>query len=78
MSQLNIQTTPSFERDLRKFMQVRHIQTKTEAIRTAIKEGLQHPPAQTKTTNFSTWIGLALQEPVNKKAKRLSDDDLWG
>ena len=78
MSQLNIHLNPSFEKDLSKFMRLRHINTKSEAIRTAIKEGIQHLTTHAKPVNFSTWLGLAKEAPVNKKAKFSSDKDLWG
>lgn len=78
MSQLNIHVTASFEKDLNKFMKLRHIQTKSEAIRLAIKEGIQHAAAHVAPGNFTDWLGLATQAPVNKKAKFSSDDDLWG
>jgi hypothetical protein len=78
MPQLNIHMTPSFERDLSKYMKLRHIQTKSEAIRMAIKEGIQHAAAQAKVADFSSWLGLGLEVPVNKKTKFSSDDDLWG
>ena len=45
MSQLNIHVTASFEKDLNKFMKLRHINTKSEAIRLAIKEDIQHAAA---------------------------------
>jgi hypothetical protein len=78
MSQLNIHVTAHFERDLNKFMKLRHITTKSEAIRLAIKEGIQHASAHVKPENFTHWLGLAKQVPTNKKAKFSSDDDLWG
>jgi hypothetical protein len=78
MSQLNIHLTPSFEKDLNKFMKLRHINTKSEAIRVAIKEGIHHAAAYAKPINFADWLGKGLEVPVNKKAKFSSDDDLWG
>lgn len=78
MSQLNIHVTASFEKDLNKFMRLRHINTKSEAIRLAIKEGIQHAAAHTTPGNFTNWLGLATQIPTNKKAKFSSDSDLWG
>lgn len=78
MSQLNIHVTASFERDLNKFMRLRHINTKSEAIRLAIKEGIQHATAHVIPGDFTDWLGLATQVPVNKKTKFSSDDDLWG
>jgi len=78
MSQLNIHVTPGFEKDLSKYMKLKHIQTKSEAIRVAIKEGILHASAQTKPVDFSDWVGLGLKVPMNKKTKFSSDDDLWG
>jgi hypothetical protein len=77
MSQLNIHMTPLFEQILREFMKARHIRTKAEAIRTAVTEGLEHTSLNAKPTDFSTWAGLAIQIPMNKKTKFHSDDDLW-
>ena len=77
MSQLNIHLTASFQSELKKFMKLRHIDTKSEAIRVAIKEGIQHAMIHTKPVNFTSWLGLANQVPVNKKVKFSSDDDLW-
>jgi len=77
MSQLNIHMTPTFERDLLKFMKIRHLKNKSEAIRIAIKEGLEHSIYAAQPTDFSSWVGLAKQVPFNKKSKFKSDDDLW-
>jgi hypothetical protein len=77
MSQLNIHITAAFEHDLRKFMRMRHLKSKAEAIRTAIKEGLEHAMPQIKPLDFSSWEGLGKQIPVNKNPKFHSDDDLW-
>lgn len=77
MSQLNIHVTPSFEKDLNKYMKLKHIQTKSEAIRVAIKEGIQHATSQARTVDFSDWLGLGLQVSINKKKKFSSDNDLW-
>lgn len=77
MSQLNMHVTANFEKDLNKFMKLRRINTKSEAIRLAIKEGIQHAVVHVKPENFTHWLGLAMQVPINKKAKFSSDDDLW-
>lgn len=78
MSQLNIHLTPSFEKNLIKFMKLRHIDTKSEAIRVAIKEGIEHTSLHAKPVNFTKWLGLGTQVPTNKKSRFSSDDDLWG
>jgi hypothetical protein len=58
-------------------MKIRHIKTKSEAIRLAVKEGLEHNTPNKSPTDFTSWLGLAIQLPVNKKNKFQSDDDLW-
>jgi hypothetical protein len=77
MTQLNIHMTATFEKDLLKFMKIRHIPTKSEAIRIAIKEGLEHTAGRLKAPDFSEWAGLGKEVPQNKKLKFKSDDDLW-
>ena len=77
MKQLNIHITSTLARDLLKFMKMRHIKTKAEAVRTSIKEGLEHSSANIPTSDFSKWIGLGNQVPLNKNPKFKTDDDLW-
>lgn len=77
MSQLNIHMTPIFEKNLRHLMKVRHIETKAEAIRIAVNEALEHFILNIKPTDFTTWIGLAKQSPINTKPQFKSDDGLW-
>jgi len=76
MTQLNMHMTPDFERELTKFMKIRRLKTKAEAIRIAIREGLHHS-VQAEPINFSDWIGLGKEVPENKKPRFHSDDDLW-
>lgn len=77
MSQLNIHMTPAFEKDLLKFMKVRHLPTKAEAVRLAIREALEHAIKHKKPIDFSAWINLGNQASTNKNVKFNSDDDLW-
>jgi hypothetical protein len=77
MTQLNIHMTERFEKELLKFMKLRHITVKALAIRIAIREGLEHSVGYPKSTDFSTWVGLGNQVPTHKKVKFRSDDDLW-
>lgn len=77
MTQLNLHVNPSFEKELQQFMKVKHIKTKAEAIRVAVKESLAHSIQHIKSVDFSKWIGLAKQVPVNTKQRFHSDDDLW-
>lgn len=77
MTQLNLHVTPSFENDLSQLMRVKHIKTKAEAIRMAVKESLEHSICSIETIDFSKWAGIAQQAPVNEKPRFRSDDDLW-
>lgn len=77
MKQLNIHMTRTLARDLNNFMKIRHIKTKAEAVRTAIKEGLEHSADFVRPVDFSTWVGLGIQIPTNKKPKFKTDKDLW-
>lgn len=77
MRQLNIHMSSGFARDLQKFMKIRRIKTKAEAVRTAIREGLEHSTNLVKPIDFNTWLGLGLQVPLNKNPKFETDNDLW-
>lgn len=77
MGQLNIHMTAEFEKELHKFMKIRHIDTKAAAIRIAIKEGIEHSMRQANKSDFSDWAGLAAEAPTNPKPRFTSDDDIW-
>ena len=77
MTQLNMQMTTGFEQNLRRLMKVRHLHTKAEAVRLAIEETLERSSHRIESIDFSGWVGLAKQVPMNIKPKFKSDDDLW-
>lgn len=77
MSQLNIQMTAGFEEDLRLFMRVRGIGTKSEAVRVAVAEGLQAARCRQSTPDFTLWIGLARHGDESPEPRFRSDDDIW-
>lgn len=77
MGQLNIHMTPAFEQTLRQFMCARGIQSKSEAIRVAVEEGLMRASARARPVEFSEWVGLGKQAPENPRPRFASDDDLW-
>lgn len=77
MTQLNIHMTTKFEQNLRTLMKIRHIETKSEAVRIAILEALERATQQPEPADFSVWLGLAKQVPTNTKLRFKSDDDLW-
>ena len=75
MAQLNLNTTPSFERALARFMRVRGIRSKSEAIRVAVEESAA---AVTRgTADFEAWLGLGTQAPLNPSPRFPTHADLW-
>ena len=77
MSQLNIHTSPEFDRILSRFMKIRGLKNKSVAIRTAVKEGLEQSLRELVTTDFKQWIGIGNTEPENSERKFHTHDDLW-
>jgi hypothetical protein len=78
MGQLNINLTPAFEETLLRYMQVRGIRSKSEAVRIAIQEGLERSVADQPKVDFGSWLGSALGAGENPAPRFNSDDDLWG
>jgi len=76
MSQLNLHLTAEFERQLQKYMQIRGLHTKAEAIRATVKESLEYRLAHTTVTNFRSWIGRGLSSTPHK-ARFKYEDDIW-
>ena len=76
MAQLNVNLTPQFKKDLEKYMKLRGIKTKSEALRMALHEivGLI---SVSKKSDFSSWLGSALKAEQRQKRKFRSEDDLW-
>jgi len=77
MSQINLHTTPAFERALARLMKVRKIATKSEAIRLAVEE-LAAREVRRRPGRFRGWLGQATRAPENPAPRFRSDDDLWG
>ena len=77
MGQFNMNIAPEFEKTLEEFMRVRKIKTKSEAIRTAVEEGLSHAKRSAQTTDFEQWLGLGLSEAPNPTPLFSSDSELW-
>ena len=76
MSQINLHTTPTFERALARLMRLRRIGTKSEAIRLAVEE-LAARERRRRPGGFQSWIGAASQAPLNPAPRFTSDHDLW-
>jgi hypothetical protein len=76
MRQLNLNVTSEFERDLKRFMKLRGIPHKSDAVRTAVHE------AVTRTSggpdyDYRAWLGIGLRAPLNPKRRFRTEDDLW-
>lgn len=76
MSRLTVRPTPGFEEALSAFIKIRHLRTKSEAVRLAIQEAVEREQRLQTLPDFSQWIGLALQAPLNLNPRFRSDDDL--
>lgn len=78
MNQINLQVTADFEKSLSILQKHRHIKSKSEAIRVAVIEAAQKALAGKKTTDFHSWIGLALKTAPRSLPKLSDEDALWG
>lgn len=78
MSQLNMHTTPEFEEDLVRLMELRGIPTKSEAIRRVVREALERARrARSHERDFREWLGAAREAELNPRPRFSSEDDLW-
>ena len=77
MAQLNLNMTPEFEEALRRFMRLRGIRAKSEAIRVAVREGVERSIGAVGRSSFAPWLGAAARAPENPKPRFASDSDLW-
>lgn len=75
MKQIRLNITREFERDLRRFMQLKGIRNESEAIPQAVHEGI--PASAAAHFDFRSWLGLGLKAPLNPARQFCSDDDLW-
>ena len=77
MAQLNIHMTEQFAAALRRFMRLRGIRNKSEAVRVAVNEGLDRAFREVRPCDFTRWIGAGLKAGRNSRPKFKSHDDLW-
>ena len=73
MRQVNLNVTPEFDRDLRRFMKLRGISQKSVAIRQAVREAVTRG-SDRAGCDYRTWLGLGLKAPLNPKP-RFEDED---
>lgn len=78
MGQLNINLTPAFEEALTKYMKIRGIRSKSEAVRVAVQEGLERSMASHREVDFGSWLGSARGPGENLSPRFSSDHQLWG
>lgn len=77
MTQLNIQVSPEFEQNLQRYMKLKGIRTKSEALRTAVRESLNAIVREERKTDFNAWLGAAKRVPQNPRPRFPTDDALW-
>ena len=78
VSQLNINTTPEFERALERLMRLRSIPNKSEAIRVAVQETAAREERVRRRLDFRKWRGAGLAADLNPTPRFGSEDELWG
>ena len=76
MRQLNLNVTPEFERDLRRFMREKGIAKKSDAIRLALHDAVEKAGSASRS-DFRSWLGLGLKAPLNPKPRFRGEDELW-
>jgi len=77
MSQLNINLTPQFEKELLEYMKQAKITQKSEAIRQALHEAVEQLKSKKREVDFSRWLGMGLKAPQNPNPRFKTHDDLW-
>ena len=77
MAQLNINMTPDFETSLDRFMRLRGLHTKSEAVRLAIREGVERSLESVGQRSFRAWLGAATEAELNPEPRVASHDELW-
>ena len=76
MPQVNIRVTEDFARDLARYMKARGIPTKSAALRTAVRDGLERSRT-TGRVDVRTWLGIARPGRENPRRRFRSEDDIW-
>jgi hypothetical protein len=74
MAQINLNTTPEFERQLATLMRLKSIPTKSEAIRMAVAEQAKAAQMSQRRRDFSALVGILKPE---QPARFADDDALW-
>jgi Arc/MetJ-type ribon-helix-helix transcriptional regulator len=75
VAQINLNVTPEFERNLRRYMRARGLRTKSEAIREAVREALGMTQRAASPAELDAWLGLA--GGGRRRPRFAGEDDLW-
>jgi Arc/MetJ-type ribon-helix-helix transcriptional regulator len=76
MKQINLNVTEEFERDLRQYMKRKGLATKSDAIRQAMREAVSRRTGPS-SFDFRSLLGAGLRVPPRRRARPLTEDDLW-
>jgi metal-responsive CopG/Arc/MetJ family transcriptional regulator len=77
MSQLNINITPDFEKDLKRYMKKKGLKQKSQAIRSALRDASDLLEVKEMGEDYHAWLGVGLKVSPRSKPRFASDDDLW-
>jgi Arc/MetJ-type ribon-helix-helix transcriptional regulator len=77
MAQMNLHLTAEFERALARFMRLRKLSSKSEAVRIAVQEAAEREVRTRSATDFREWLGKGHAAPPNPAPRFATDDDLW-
>ncbi|MBP7147477.1 MAG: hypothetical protein KBD01_08025 [Acidobacteria bacterium] len=74
---MNLNLTPEFERDLKRYMRRQGISSKSDAVRQAVREALERLEAAEKATDFRVWLGFGLRAAQRTRRRFADEDALW-
>ncbi len=77
MKQFNLNLDAAFEKVLARYMQLKGLTKKSEALRLAVAEALAALEQQKPKSEFRSLIGFGLKVPLTNVENPLSEDDLW-
>lgn len=73
MAQMNLQITEVFERNLERFMRVRNLKNRSEAVRQAVAEAADRAE---RTMTWADAVGY-LKPALDAGARIPTDDEIW-
>lgn len=76
MSQLNIEVSPDFWEKLKKFMDLRGIANRSDAVRLAVEEALEKTNEKPKVS-WKQLLGAGLVGELQPRDQWMTEDKLW-